>query len=94
MQVSRFTEDFKSKAISAIGNKSVIDVAREMGCSISSLYNWKRENTKKERKLSGATKTGANSHFVNPEKLRLLKENERLIEEVTALKVILKSILN
>lgn len=85
-----YTREFKIQAVKAAGagDKSVAQVARELGISAEQLHRWRREYelaagaTRPEDVFRGNGKMTAE----NEEIARLRRENERLREERDILK--------
>jgi transposase len=82
----RFSGEFKRQAVELLesGDKSGIELARELGIRQNQLYKWREEI--KQKGDAAFKKSGRPRKDQESELGRLKRENERLREENTILK--------
>lgn len=94
MRVSRFTEEFKSDALDLVrrGNRSLRQVASDLGISYWTLREWYRQSEMaKRKKAKAAAPSGSETAEQELQRLRrenalLRRENEQLRQDREILK--------
>jgi len=84
MGVSKYTEEFRTEAVKQVADKGnpVAKVAKQLGISDVTLYDW----IKKSGKTIGAVKQAQTMEAAEKEIQRLKTENRKLQEERDILK--------